>query len=82
MAKTAEYAIKETKIGNQSCYTVTKFFDGQDQPANQYDVFFRRNGSGYCNCYAGMRKGNDDKHVKLVRLWLREKSPLGKLYRI
>lgn len=75
-----EYAVKIGSKGplNEVRYEVVKFVDGV--VANTYDVYFGRNNVGFCNCYAGARKGNADKHVGLVRRWLNERSPPGKLY--
>lgn len=80
-----EYFVRETKdgFGLTKRYEVAKFADGATQPDNVYDVHYTRTSKyGFCNCPAGRRKGNNDKHVRLVRRWLAEGQPAGKLYTI
>lgn len=80
-----EYYVRETRFGSgvTTRFEVTKFIPGEVEPANTYDVFMiERTKIGFCNCPAGSRKGNDDKHVKLLRRWLSEGKPQGKAYTI
>jgi len=63
--RTVEYYIKEVR----SVFEVAKF-DGTKAPTEVYTVDVKR---GKCNCIGALahgKHGSNEKHVKMVNLWL------------
>lgn len=63
------YALRED---NPGFFTVAKFSD-RKHPDKVYRVLIGEGGHGTCSCPA--RKANDDKHVIMVRNWLKAGRP-------
>jgi hypothetical protein len=73
MAK-KEYNYVVGRLGEQ-LFSVAKFEDGREAPSSVYNVTFDpATGTGLCNCpAAGWRNtGSNDKHVALVRDFLKQ----------